>query len=182
MLLRAEWSISPSLRAALGHRAPAHSYTPSAPETEEMAELRIASELEAVMAESARRRGASKPADALSPPPIPRQAESESDDAPDAIDIAALYAKPDTAPDFAWLPDEALAPTARAVPADAAAWVERARQERRRSRTHHLLSWCLTIIVGAILSVGAAYAIAGWTPDFQDIADTIAEAMIQPGG
>lgn len=178
MLQRVEWTARPaSLREALFRRSA--STPPARPfdETEEMAEERIAAELDAII-----NRRSSRPSNAAKGEPSPDSQPSDIADQP--IDVAAIFAKPATASNVQWIPAEAVTDDAGSVNAAAAAasWVDKARRERRRTRTHNALAWIATLAVGSVMLTGAAYWLTGWLPDFGAVYGTITDALSRAGG
>ncbi len=44
-------------------------------------------------------------------------------------------------------------------------WVAKARRDKRRRRMRNVLGWIATLVIGASIVGGAAYALTGWLPD-----------------
>ncbi len=128
----------------------------------------------------------------VQPPPVPqlkpsaggRDAVSASDyERTLATELAALLTKRNDAPgtpqglaavlanddaqDFDWI--DADAPNVLKSPAAkepaSAAWVQRARRERRFERLRHGAAWVVTMLIGGAVLVVAAYLMLGRAPD-----------------
>lgn len=47
----------------------------------------------------------------------------------------------------------------------AEAWLQKARRDQRRQKLRNFAGWMVTMAVGAVFVGGAAWLLAGWTPD-----------------
>jgi hypothetical protein len=74
---------------------------------------------------------------------------------------------------FAWVPEieldeETQASAAQQATASAAsaAWLAKARQDKRGKSRRNAVAWAATIMISVLVLVASAYLLTGWTPDF----------------
>jgi hypothetical protein len=68
---------------------------------------------------------------------------------------------------FDWEPDvDAAANGNSGATAASAAWLAKARSDKRSSSRHNVAAWIVTLVIGAAILAASAYFLIGWRPDF----------------